>query len=645
MRRFVILCFSLISVSLSAQNESEVYDTARRLDPKNSSIEQVYRNFIFDELPDSSMVFFSQYDAIKQKHIGIQNLGDIGTPYRNQLFNISLQTGFLCGLNPFGDIYYSSTNALMYNGKMPYTEFKYAQGKAGTRGLINFDALHTQNFGQRSGISLKYHSVAYDGFYKNQTTINKNLHFNYYYRSKNQRYLALAFISWNKSTLKMNGGIARDPETDTLFRRLGANVRFVDVLLNNSRNTNRFAEYRLKHSYALVRSKDSSAQLSIGHDFSYTRQSNYYTNKATDYGFFDSVYFFNKDFTADSMLYRAYSNTLEIFTPIRSKGLSFRSGAQYDNFSFLSFANAGNYNLLRQHNLSVFGQFHFVFLKNFQSNAYGKIFLDGYNAGDYYGEWNNKTILSKKERLYMSADLQLGSRQAMYTQQFFTGNHYVYNNNLKPTNYKILSIAFERLLKRPAIYNAYSYSLPKKQYGIKLNYLLIDRYTFAGKDGLPTQGGMGQNGLQTELYAHLNLKKFQIHQEMAFQTFSSSLKDQIQLPALMSKSSIYFQSYAFKKSGFLQIGFDASISSNYKASIYNPATMQWQLSDYNVGAYPFIDFFVNAEVKTARIFFKMEHINMDIPNTRYYPNYLFVSPFQPASPRRFRLGFAWKFYY
>jgi hypothetical protein len=174
---------------------------------------------------------------------------------------------------------------------------------------------------------------------------------------------------------------------------------------------------------------------------------------------------------------------------------------------------------------------------------------------------------------------------------------------------------------------------------------LIDKYLFAGENAIPTQGASGQNCLQTELYAHVNLKKIQLHQELAYQTFSNNLKQSVQLPSLMSKSSVYFQSYAFKKSGFFQIGFDANISSSYKASIYNPATLQWQISEYKVGAYPFLDFFINAEVKTARIFFKMEHINMDLPNTRYYDNYLFVSPFHPASPRRFRLGFVWKFYY
>jgi hypothetical protein len=623
----------------------EVYDTAKRQDPLSSSIEQAYRSFSFLESQDSSMLFFSQYDAIKRKNIGIQDLGDIGTPYREQLFTPNKTTGFISGLNPFGDIYFSSNTAKLYNAKLPYTEFKYAQGRAGTRGLINFDALHTQNFGKRSGISLKYHSVAYDGFYKNQTTINKNLHTNFYYKSKNERYLALIFVSWNKSNLKMNGGISRDPETDTLFRRLGPNVRFVNVLLNNSKNINRLAEYRFKQSYTLIKGKDSTHSLNIGHDFTYLKQSNYYTNTAADFGFFDSTYYFNKSLTADSLLYRSYSNSIELFTPLQATGISFKSGLQYDNISFLSRANEGNYSLMRGHNLSIYSAFNFAFLNRFQSSASGRLYLNGYNAGDYLIEWNNKTQISKSQRLNLSADLSISQRQASYIQSQLFTNHYLYNNNFDPTAYKTISVSIDRNMKRPSVYNAYYYSIPEKQYGIKVQYLLIDNYLYAGENAIPTQGASGQNCLQTELYAHINLKKIQLHQELAYQTFSNNLKQSVQLPSLMSKSSVYFQSYAFKKSGFFQIGFDANISSSYKASIYNPATLQWQISDYNVGAYPFLDFFINAEVKTARIFFKMEHINMDLPNTRYYDNYLFVSPFHPASPRRFRLGFAWKFYY
>ncbi|MBL7837082.1 MAG: TonB-dependent receptor, partial [Bacteroidetes bacterium] len=119
----------------------------------------------------------------------------------------------------------------------------------------------------------------------------------------------------------------------------------------------------------------------------------------------------------------------------------------------------------------------------------------------------------------------------------------------------------------------------------------------------------------------------------------------VQLPTWLSKGSYYFQTYAFKKASFVQIGFDATLSASYKARIYNPAIMQFQLSDQSVGAYPFIDFFIHAEVKTARIFFRIENLAADIPDEYATLNYYYTTPFYPGSPRRFRLGFNWKFYY
>lgn len=224
-------------------------------------------------------------------------------------------------------------------------------------------------------------------------------------------------------------------------------------------------------------------------------------------------------------------------------------------------------------------------------------------------------------------------------------NHYIINNNFSPINYKTIVFELTRQFKPNSKFEAYSYTLPKKQYGLKVSYSLIDNYVYSDIDGLTRQGSSGQNCIQTEAYAHINLKKFQLHQELGYQTFSNNLASTVQLPKLVSKSSAYFQTYGFKKAGFFQIGFDAYMSSSYTARVFNPATLQFQLTNTQVGAYPFLDFFIHAEVKTARIFFRMEHFNMDLPNNRAYTNYLFTSPYYPASPRRFRIGFNWRFYY
>ena len=69
------------------------------------------------------------------------------------------------------------------------------------------------------------------------------------------------------------------------------------------------------------------------------------------------------------------------------------------------------------------------------------------------------------------------------------------------------------------------------------------------------------------------------------------------------------------------------------------------MSNQSVGAYPFIDAFINAEIKTARIFFKLEHINQNLQAVNTYPNFIYTSPYQPSAPMRMRIGFIWKFYY
>ena len=141
------------------------------------------------------------------------------------------------------------------------------------------------------------------------------------------------------------------------------------------------------------------------------------------------------------------------------------------------------------------------------------------------------------------------------------------------------------------------------------------------------------------------MKKFQLHDELVLQKFSGNQSEFIQLPTFVSKSSLYIQGYAFKKATFMQCGFDVYFTSSYKAGLWDPALQNFKYSNKEVGAYPLMDFFINAEVKTARIFFKIEHFNQDLFFSQNTVNYMYASPYQPNAPRRYRIGFNWKFYY
>jgi hypothetical protein len=660
MRNLILVCFILFSVSAYAQNEKEeIYDTAKRIDPRSTNNELLIRNFSFKTLQDSSMVFFHQYDRAKKENIAIQNLGDVSTPYLPLLFQPFTETGFITGINPFGNLYYKKEQAVFYNARLPYTEFYYTQGKAGNRGMIYFDALHTQNFGKQFNISAKYHSTSNDGFYKRQT-INafKNIQVTSYFHSKNNRYLANVILTWNKAKYMENGGLEQSLSNDTLFRSLPRSVRIVPVELDNASNINRFREHQLNQTYWIrVKYLDDSLktmvpQIGIHHSFTAVKQSNYYTDLGSDFDFYDSVYYHHAGYSADSIGFVQYSNQVQIFSPLKEKGSSFKAGIQYDNFTYYQEADSANYIRFRNHNTSINGQLNFNFLKTFNSELSGQYFLEGYNQFDYLLRWKNEAMIIKSSQISVNSNISASSRQAFFQQQHMFSNHFRWDNNFVSTSQKTISFGIDKGMKKPNGKDAYSYTLPPKFLSLKASYSLIDNMVYYDHDAKPRQIGKGQNSLQLSGLMHLNLRKFQFHQQLAYQVFSKQLGAILLLPSWMSKSSLYLQTYAFKKATFVQIGFDLYYVPDYQARFYNPGTLNFQLSNKHVGAYPFVDFFVNAEIKTARIFLKIEHINQLAETFQggsdyqySFPNYLYTSPYQPSAPLRLRLGFAWKFYY
>ncbi len=660
MKILISVFLILLSLSAKAQKENEeVFDTAKRIDPHYTTYDLLNRNFTFKNIRDSSMLFLQQYDKAKRDNIAIQSLGDVSSPFLPLLFQPFTEQGFITGINPFGDLYFRKKGAHFYNARLPFTEFYYTQGKAGNRGMIYFDALHTQNFGKQFNITAKYHSTSNDGFYKHQT-INafKNIQVNCYFQSKNKRYLATAIVTWNKAKFQENGGIEQSASNDSLFRSLPPSVRVVPVELDNANNINRFREHHISQTYWLrVKYLDDTAktmvpQIGISHNFTALKQCNYYTDISSDYGFYDSIYYHNPDYSADSIGFIQYSNQVQIFSPLKEKGSSFKTGIQYDKFSYYQQTDPLNYIRFINHNISINGQLNFNFLKTFNSEIYGQFFLEGYNQADYLLKWKNEAMILKASRISVNANVMASSRKPFFQQQRMFSNHFQWNNNFLPTNQKTISFGIDKGMKKPSTYNAFSYTLPAKSLALKVNYSLIDNVVYYDRDAKPKQGVKGQNSLQFYGMAHINLRKFQFHQEVGYQVFSKQLSSILQLPTWMSKSSLYFQKYAFKKATFIQVGVDMNFTSDYKAKFYNPGTLNFQVSDKHVGAYPFFDFFINAEIKTARIFFKIEHINQLRESFRggenypyKYPNYLFTSPYQPSAPMRLRLGFAWKFYY
>jgi hypothetical protein len=81
-------------------------------------------------------------------------------------------------------------------------------------------------------------------------------------------------------------------------------------------------------------------------------------------------------------------------------------------------------------------------------------------------------------------------------------------------------------------------------------------------------------------------------------------------------------------------------TSAYYANAYMPATGQFYIqTEKKYGDYPFIDFFINAQIKTVRIFIKVDHLNSGLMG-----NYYMLTPHYPMSDRAFKFGISWRFF-
>jgi len=114
----------------------------------------------------------------------------------------------------------------------------------------------------------------------------------------------------------------------------------------------------------------------------------------------------------------------------------------------------------------------------------------------------------------------------------------------------------------------------------------------------------------------------------------------IRLPEFVLEHSLFYSNQLFQKAANIQIGASVFYVSSYFANAYMPATAQFYIQNTTVcGNYPAINFFINAQVKTVRVFFKIDNLNYKLMTNDYMltPNYI-------MNGRAFKFGISWMFY-
>jgi hypothetical protein len=155
----------------------------------------------------------------------------------------------------------------------------------------------------------------------------------------------------------------------------------------------------------------------------------------------------------------------------------------------------------------------------------------------------------------------------------------------------------------------------------------------------PNQYGNTINYVSVKVSKEIKFGKFALDNTLLYQ--KTSQQDAIlNVPELVTRNTIYYTNYLFKKALFLQTGMTLNYFTNYLANDYNPVIGEFFIQDKKaIGNYPNLDFFVNARIQRTRVFLKAEHFNSALTGNNFY-----AAPNNPYRDFTIRFGIIWNFF-
>lgn len=131
-----------------------------------------------------------------------------------------------------------------------------------------------------------------------------------------------------------------------------------------------------------------------------------------------------------------------------------------------------------------------------------------------------------------------------------------------------------------------------------------------------------------------------LHLDMQQILQHSTDKEQVGIPLLASKNSLYTDFTLFRNALRMQIGTDIRYFSRFAPDSYDPATGIFYMQSTEIGDYVWTDAFINLQIKRASIYLKAGHLNALWENPPQY----FLLPHYPGSRFGLLWGMTWNFF-
>lgn len=423
-----------------------------------------------------------------------------------------------------------------------------------------------------------------------------------------------------ENTIKINAlntkGSFKKEDTITLDSAVVAKNKKIDSLLIVA------SEIKIDSNQLITIDKDIYSNLKFGHTFMYETKHYRFTQEATNTIFGDAFQSNIYDHTSyqklDNQFYLQFNS--KYTGRIKAKINYFKYNYHYNSILFYDTLTISD--KLKGNAIAVGADW---------KTQFGKIHLNADAStiitGDLTGSSIKASAMYKKDSIYsLRGFAQLVSKSPNFNKILYQSDYKDYNwqTNFKNEEISLVGIEF----KYP------------KWGSVKASYNLIDNYTYFDENSKPVQATETLNYIKVKANAKISYKKFTLDNTVMYQTVSEGAAF-FRIPEIVTRNTLYYSNYVFKgKPMYLQTGVTFKYFTSYMANAYNPLLSEFVLqNDTQIGNFPVLDFFANAQIRRTRIFLKVENLNASFTGRTYYsaPNY-------PYRDLTVRFGIVWNWF-
>ncbi|BDB53736.1 hypothetical protein GENT5_00410 [Flavobacterium ammoniigenes] len=651
MRMFCCIVLLFITSFLFSQNKSKkldfntqyqsASDSTKSRQPKKVATLDLYRIITLDRdttYIDTSLTIKKEYshNYLRRDTFGLLPFANDGQTYNTLQYSLT-------AVNPYPEFGFKAkhfnfieANQIRYASvATPLTELYFKSTQLKGQSVDSYIAINTS---PNLNFSLAYRGLRSQGKYINQLASTGNFRFTTSYSTQSKRYWFDFHFTQQDILNEENGGITTidDFESENSDYK---NRQRLEVYLTDAKSFLKGKRFFIDHGFR-INSKQGTNNLYLKHQFNYE-------NKFFEYN----------QLTVSS---NANGNIINRF------GDSFRSTEINDQTRYNKMYNKVGL----QYENTFLGKFQF-FVDDFRSNYYynqilifdnrtvpNSLSMTINSAGGQYeyrkGKWNGRLLyarsITNQSLSNLDATMQFDlDEDNQFTFQYQNTNKLPNNNyNLHQSSYvaynwsnnfnneKINSLSANAIT--PWI--SASLQLATIQDHLYFNYISSQAEKLAQTQIVtPSQYAGTIKYLSLKMNKEFQFGKFALDNTVLFQKVDQN-QSVLNVPEIVTRNSIYFTDFFFKKALYLQTGIVFNYFTNYYANDYNPVIGEFFVQrDKQIGNFPNLDFFVNAKIQRTRIFFKVEHFNSSLTGNTFYS-----APNNPYRDMTIRFGLTWNFF-